>query len=104
MGVPLDPHADFTAMALLALGPISSQPQISKALDYLSARAESLSSAYSLAWVLMALAAHRPNSVAKLRERLCLRLSSSEGLPVRTLALSVLALEVPAFDWSATAQ
>jgi hypothetical protein len=104
MGVPLGAHADFTAMALLALGPMENQPQISKAVNYLSARAESLSSAYSLAWALMALAAHRPKSVARLREQLCSRLSSQEAFPVRTLALSALALEVPVFDWSISTQ
>lgn len=100
MGVPLEPHPDFTAMALLALGLSTSQPQIPKAIDYLGARAESLSSAYSLAWTLMALAVHRPDSVTRLRERLCSYLSSPEGLPVRTLALCALALEDSVFDWS----
>lgn len=41
-GVPLDPHPDFTAMALLALRPFEDDrnPIISRALDYLSTRAQ----------------------------------------------------------------
>jgi hypothetical protein len=103
MGVPLEPHPDFTAMALLALSSDSSHPAISKALDYLWDRAERLSSAYSLAWVVMALAAHGPDPVGGLQDRLH-TLANRGELPLRTLALCLLALEEPAFDWRDSTQ
>lgn len=104
MGVPLDPHPDFTAMTLLALGKSQSHAQIPQAHDYLASRAESLSSAYSLAWAVMALAVHRPDAVPELQNRLRTRLATRDELPLRTLALCALALEEPAFDWSIPGQ
>lgn len=99
MGLPLDPHPDFTAMALLALGPNTKYVEIPPALDYLAKRAESLCSPYSLAWVLMALAMHRPSLAARVRALLLERLLTANTLPIRTLALCALALEKPAFNW-----
>lgn len=104
MGVPLDPHPDFTAMALLALGKAQSHPKIPQALNYLASRTESLSSAYSLAWAVMALAVHRPDAVPTLQDRLRARLATRDELPLRTLALCALALEEPAFGWSIPGQ
>ncbi len=99
MGVPLDPHPDFTSMALLALKDSGGHPNISRALDYLSGRAEQLSSPYSLAWAVMALAAHRLDSVSALQDRLHRRVANGDELPLRTVALCALALEQPVFDW-----
>ena len=104
MGVPLEPHPDFTSMALLALNNDGNLPKVSKALAYLSDRAERLSSPYSLAWAVMALAAHGAASVSELQDRLRRRIESGYEPPLRTLALCSLALEEPAFDWGNPSQ
>ena len=102
-GVNLDPHPDFTAMALLALNtriPSTADP-IRKALDYVATRLTSSRSTYSLAWATMALAAHDDHRATKLRRHLeeVLVTSDLTRLPVRCLALAALALEEPTFTF-----
>lgn len=97
-GVNLDPHPDFTAMALLALanGPHAQSPIISSAAGYLSVRLETCQSAYSLAWGSMALAAFGDARAAKYRRRLE-RMDAHDRWPTRTLGMVALALENPIF-------
>ena len=101
-GVPLDPHPDFTAMALLALRESSTRntSAVHRALDYLSSRLANCSSPYSLAWAVMALSAYDRGEVSTLREQLAVVLARDFArLPVATLALSALALESPPFTF-----
>jgi len=97
-GVELDPHPDFTAMALLAL--LHTQPSkpgiVGRALDYLGVRLRTCRSPYTLAWVVLALSAYAHRSADPLKHQLKLSLPSRlEILPARTLGLSALALEEP---------
>lgn len=100
-GVALDPHPDFTAMALLALHGVvdRNQPIISKSLDYLSLRLRKSESLYSLAWGVLALDWWSHNGSGDLTGRLRDRLASMDPslVPVRTLALAVIACEPPSF-------
>ncbi len=95
-GVDLDPHPDFTAMALLALrnGSPGHEVLLRKSLDYLEARLEGSSSPYSLAWAVMALSAHGHQGVDHLKNRLEHSATAKvDQLPHRVLALVALALE-----------
>lgn len=101
--VALDPHPDFTAMALLALRDLvapTSDP-IRKALAYLPIRLASSHSIYSLAWGTMALAVHQSPQTELLRCRLEEIAASPQSmrLPPRILALASLALEHPTFTF-----
>lgn len=104
-GVNLDPHPDFTAMALLALanGPHAQSPIISSAAEYLSVRLETCQSAYTLAWGSMALAALGDARAAKYRRRLE-RMEARHTWPPRTLGLVALALEDPTFTFKELAK
>ena len=66
-GVPLAPHADDTAIALLALRDRPQDPLVQMSLDWLERVAPTLNAPWSLAWSVLALAAHdRPiDSVAQ---------------------------------------
>jgi hypothetical protein len=95
-GVDLDPHPDFTAMALLALrnGSPGHEVLLRRSLDYLGTRLEESSSPYSLAWAVMALSAHGHQGVDRLKNSLerCAA-AKLDNLPHRVLALVALALE-----------
>ena len=95
-GVDLDPHPDFTAMALLALrnGSPGHEVLLRRSLDYLATRLEGSSSPYSLAWALIALSAHGHHGVNHLKKNLerCAA-AKLDNLPHRVLALVALALE-----------
>jgi hypothetical protein len=58
-GCALRPHADDTAIALLALRNRPQDPVVQTALNYLERTAPTLTSSWSLAWAILALAAHR---------------------------------------------
>ena len=88
-GIALDPHPDFTAMALLALRDPCAE--FDRAVEYLRSRVPSLRSPYSLAWCAMALNAGL--SITALRQSL----REARSQPTHTLALTALALEVPPF-------
>lgn len=101
-GVDLEPHPDFTAMALLALHGIvdPNAPQLVQATRYLSSRLPLCRSVYSLAWGVIAFAAyHHPTLVA------CTELldryvgGAIARTPTHTLALAALALEQPTFTF-----
>lgn len=99
-GVPLEPHVDFTAMALLALRPSrhGETAVIRRALTYLSGRSSGLTSTYSMAWAAMALSAWNAaaaGTVRRLEERL--HKVAANSVPVREMCLAALALEVPPF-------
>lgn len=57
-GVALAPHPDDTAIALLALSGQRQQPAVRMSLDWLEGVAPTLSAPWSLAWSILALAAH----------------------------------------------
>ena len=101
-GVSLDPHPDFTAMAVLALrDSIHAQKAIvRRSLDYLANRFDASLSAYSLAWALMALAAYDHAAADHLRTRLeqAVMFKASER-PNRILGLAALALEEPCYTF-----
>jgi len=62
-GTALAPHPDDTAIALLALRDREKDPVVQGSVDYLERVAPTLSSPWSLAWAILALAAHcRPVS------------------------------------------
>ena len=58
-GVPLNPHADVTSLALLALLPEKTNPLVQKSLDWLQSQLERMGSIYGLSWLAMALAAYQ---------------------------------------------
>jgi hypothetical protein len=101
-GVELDPHPDFTAMALLALrGSVERGERIIRlSLDYLATRLSTSLSSYSLAWALIALSAYGHEGADHLRNRLEIGTASRvDVLPVRVLAIAALALEQPSFTF-----
>jgi hypothetical protein len=65
--VPLAPHPDDTAIALLALHSRSEDPLVGASLDWLESVASTLHTPWSLAWSILGLAAHlRPvNALAQ---------------------------------------
>jgi hypothetical protein len=91
-GVPLAPHLDATAIALLALGGEQRNEAIASALDWLWRTVATCSAPWSLAWCILALDAHsRP--VGTLVDRLCVL--SDQGLLAdsATLAAVILAID-----------
>jgi len=100
-GVALDPHPDFTAMALLALRGVLDRNEaiIAKSLDYLVLRLMNSESLYSLAWGALALDAWSHTGSVDLTRRIRDRLASIDPslVPVRALAMAVIACEPPAF-------
>ena len=99
--VALDPHPDFTAMALLALqGRVEpSQSIIAKSLDYLSVRLRESRSLYSLGWAALALGVwrHRECDVMLIRLRQQFDSLDPAAVPVRALAMAILACDPPPF-------
>src|SRR5436190_4659312 len=57
-GAPLSPHLDDTAIALLALFARKKEPLVQSAVRWLENTARELRSPWSLAWTILALAAH----------------------------------------------
>ena len=58
-GAPLSPHLDDTAIALLALSGKKEVPPIQRAVQWLENPAQGLRAPWSVAWTILALAAHR---------------------------------------------
>lgn len=100
-GVALDPHPDFTAMALLALqGRVEpSQPIIMKSLDYLALRLKDSQSLYSLGWATLALGVWRHRECGGMLAHLRRQLASIDSLsaPARALTMAILACDPPPF-------
>jgi hypothetical protein len=91
-GTALAPHADDTAIALLALNDRVQHAVVQSGVQYLERVAPTLSAPWSLAWAILALAAHhRPIA------SLCSSLAALPDLPsiedTSTLALACLALD-----------
>ena len=101
-GVDLDPHPDFSAMALCALEAhgAGESSLVEKSAQFLRRRLEECGSAYSLAWGVLALHGSSGRHLGTLVESLR-RLSEQNAakLNTPTLALTALALESPAFDF-----
>ena len=57
-GAPLSPHVDDTAVALLPLSSAIGDPVVERSLVWLDRTIQELRSAWSLAWAVLALAAH----------------------------------------------
>jgi hypothetical protein len=100
LGVELDPHPDFTAMALLALGDSahSNDAVVHRSLRYLHDRLNRTSSPYSLGWAVLALSTYGHAGAEDLRSQLERATAArNPALPSRALALAALALEHPPF-------
>lgn len=100
-GVDLDPHPDFSAMALCALEAhgAGESSLVERTAQYLGQRLEECGSAYSLAWGVLALKRSSGPHLGTLVESLR-RISEENKATLNTaaLALTALALESPAFD------
>jgi hypothetical protein len=91
-GAAVAPHPDDTAIALLAL---RDRPQVSlleTSLDYLERTAPTLTAPWSLAWAILALAAHR-RPITLLRRALLTFADLVYVEDTSTLALACLALD-----------
>jgi hypothetical protein len=102
-GVGLDPHPDFTAMAVLALrDSIHAHGTIvHRSLDYLATRLNASLAPYSLAWALIALSAYGHRGADLLRSQLEQGVAPRiHVLPPRVLAIAALALEEPPYTFA----
>ena len=91
-GTALAPHADDTAIALLAMRDRAKDPLVQGSVDYLERVAPTLTAPWSLAWAILALAAHRRPTTS-----LCSSLAALPDLSsiedTSTLAVVCLALD-----------
>ena len=89
-GLPLAPHADATALALLSLLSEPSNDFITATLDWLERRAETCFAPWSLAWIVLALDAFgRPTEL--FADRLSSVVDPAEVSDCATLAVASLA-------------
>jgi hypothetical protein len=75
-GVPLQPHVEATAIALLALQDEPRNDTVEKSLCWLAQRAMTIKSASSLAWTILSLFTYQ-RSVQQLQDRLAVILGKS---------------------------
>lgn len=90
-GVPVAPHPDDTAIALLALNLQTGEPGVRRSVEWLERAAPRLVAPWSLAWSILALAAHGC-SVSPLADSLLSLPELDQIEDTSTLALVVLAL------------
>lgn len=91
-GAPLAPHADDTAIVLLALNDRAQDPVVQSSVQWLERTAQTLTAPWSLAWAILALAAHRRPVVSLFTSLVALPdLSNIED--TSSLALVCLALD-----------
>ena len=91
-GSPLAPHPDDTAIGLLALSDRTRDPVVQSSVQWLERTARTLTAPSSLAWAILALAAHGRPVVSLLASLVALcDLSNIED--TSTLALVCLALD-----------
>jgi hypothetical protein len=91
-GAEVAPHPDDTAIALLALRDPPQDPVVRTALYYLERTAPTLAAPWSLAWAILALAAHR-RPITLLRRVLLTFPDLVYAEDTSTLALACLALD-----------
>lgn len=98
--VPLRPHIDATAIALLAMRRYIGERQTREALEWLAAVAPSCASPYSVGWALLAAAAYRrastsiSDSAARMLDHLTALLASARApFDACTLAVCCLAFD-----------
>jgi hypothetical protein len=91
-GCPMAPHVDDTAIALLALRDRDQHPVVQSAVQYLERVAPTLTAPWSLAWSILALAAHR-RRIASLHDSLSALSDLSRTEDTGALALACLALD-----------
>ena len=91
-GCPMAPHVDDTAIALLALSDQGQHPVVQGAMHYLEGVAPTLTAPWSLAWSILALAAHR-RPIASLHDSLSALSDLSSTEDTGTLAMVCLALD-----------
>jgi hypothetical protein len=103
-GVPLRPHIDATAIALAALRPQYREPIVRNSLTWLLGCVQ-CPSAYSLAWLILAVSTYREvrsditPALAAARDRLAALVDERQGIQdTSTLALAALALGVGPTD------
>ena len=93
-GVPMAPHLDATAIALLALRGEERRDSIAAGLGWLERSTATCPAPWSLAWSVLALDAYdRP--VEGLTDRLCAMKDIGQPWDSATLALVILALDCP---------
>ena len=91
-GVPLRPHIEATAIALLALQDEQRNEVVEKSLLWLRRRAATVESASSLAWTILSLFTYR-ESIEELQDRLAIMIGDGAGIRNNaTLAVVLLAL------------
>lgn len=91
-GVPLAPHPDATAIALLALTDNAQHAMVQSGLRWLRSGASALSAPWSLSWSILALAAYQ-QSVDDLQDRLLVIPKLDQIADNASLAVALLALE-----------
>jgi hypothetical protein len=92
-GVPLTPHVEATAIALLALQDEPRSQVIRAGIDWLRERAATVRSAESLAWCILSLFVFQ-QPVERLKEALVMTLGESSAIEnAATLAAALLALK-----------
>jgi hypothetical protein len=92
-GAPLTPHIDTTAIALLALAS-AADPAATQGLSWLQQTCFECSSAYSLAWSVLALSLHQDPARDQCREKLMKLLPSKLSiLNIETLSLAAIAIK-----------
>jgi hypothetical protein len=90
-GTTLDPQADVTALALMALLPERDHPVVKSSLAWLQDQVERISSIYSLSWMLMALADYGV-SFENIEQKLCAAYDKKQPIQdTQTLTLIILA-------------
>lgn len=93
-GAPLAPHPDDTAIALLALNLQTQEPAVRMSIEWLERAAPVLVAPWSLAWSILALAAHG-RSVSPLVDTLLHLPELDQIEDTSTLALVLLAFDCP---------
>ena len=92
-GVPLTPHVEATAIALLALKDEQRSPVIRSGLEWLKGRAPSIRSVESLAWCILSLFVYQ-EPVEQFKKVLLVKLEESIGtVNTAALATAMLALK-----------
>jgi hypothetical protein len=91
-GSAVAPHPDDTAIALLVLRDRKQDPVVKTSVEYLERTAPAITAPWSLAWAILALAAHR-RPIASLRRSLSSLPNLSYVEDTSTLALVCLALD-----------